>query len=209
MRPSLLIAAGLVTGLLVGGTTVAVAATSKSTVKVCATSGGVVRSASSSGSCPKKTTKKTINVKGQTGAPGATGPKGAAGPKGSTGDAGLTGPPGPGTTDFDFTVSGTDGLQVVNLGTIVVTAHCTGNQVNIYGTAPAAIIRVAGTHALGSAAPVSDHVSSSFFAPAIQTSDTAWVDWLITNELTRASVSLQLFGVRSGPSCRFTGQLTP
>lgn len=115
------------------------------------------------------------------------------------------------TTDFNYLSSDITGVTVVQLGSIAVTAHCTAGQVNLFGVSNSAIIRVAGTHGNGngSAAPVSDHITSANFTPAIQQSDSARVDWLITNESTGQSVTLQLFGVHeTGNMCRFTGQLT-
>lgn len=214
-RPSLLIVAGLVLGLLIGGTTVAIAATSGSTVKVCTTSKGVVRSASTSGACPKKTTKKTINVTGPAGAQGAVGPQGVAGAKGAQGVQGTPGAPGiqgiqgPPSTDINFTSYDTNGATILQLGDINLTAHCTGGQVNLYGYSASSAIRVSGTHANGTGAPVSDRFVSSGFTPAIQQADSAWVNWLITNQTTGESVTLQLLGYHEyGNYCRFTGQLT-
>lgn len=215
-RPVLLVSVGLVAGLLVGGSAVAVAATTGPTVKVCTTSKGVVRSASSSGTCPRKTSKKTISVAGPAGPAGPAGVQGVPGLPGKQGlqgvqgVQGVPGVPGPGTTEFNYLSNGTSGITVLQLGGINVTAHCTGGKVNLLGVSNSAVVRVSGTHGNGSEAPVSDHVVSANFTPFIQQSDSAWVDWLITNESTGQSVSLQLFGVHeTGSYCRFTGQVTP
>ncbi|MET0930547.1 MAG: hypothetical protein ABWX74_13590 [Aeromicrobium sp.] len=209
-RPSLLIACGVALGLVVGGTTVAIAASSGPTVKVCTTSKGVVRSASSNGTCPRRTTKRAINVTGPAGPVGPQGSQGLQGEQGTQGVPGSQGIQGPGTTDINYVSTNTSGLTVVQLGDITVTGHCTGGQVNLFGFSNSSAIRLAGTHGLGTSAPVSDRLAGASFTPAIQHSDSAWVDWVITNQTTGQSVSLQLFGVHeTGNTCRFTGQLIP
>lgn len=79
-RSAVLVTAGVLAGLVVGGTTVAVATSSTKTVKVCTTKKGVVRSADAKGHCPKKSKKRAINVRGPQGVPGAKGATGARGP---------------------------------------------------------------------------------------------------------------------------------
>ncbi|WP_370614914.1 hypothetical protein [Mumia sp. Pv 4-285] len=77
-RSVVLLAAGMVCGLLVGGTT-AYAVSSAKTVKVCVTKAGVVRSANEKGKCPKRTKKRAVAVRGPVGQRGVRGPAGAAG----------------------------------------------------------------------------------------------------------------------------------
>ncbi|QMW65258.1 hypothetical protein H4N58_13705 [Mumia sp. ZJ1417] len=79
-RTAVLVSAGVIVGLVAGGTTVAVAASSAKTVKVCTTKKGVVRSADAKGRCPKKSKKQAINVRGPAGSRGAPGVAGARGP---------------------------------------------------------------------------------------------------------------------------------
>lgn len=208
-RPSLLVATGLAVGLVAGGSTVAIAASSGSTVKVCTTSKGVVRSASSSGTCPRKTSKRTVAVAGPAGATGPQGVPGAQGVQGPAGVQGEQGPAGPGSIDIDHISSGTTGQTVVQLGDISVRVHCTGGQVNIAGFSNSSAIRLAGTHGYGTAAPGSDRVVDGAFTPLVQQSDSAWVDWVISSTTTGQSVSLQLLGVQESGVCRFTGQVTP
>ncbi|KHL19007.1 hypothetical protein CLV56_3553 [Mumia flava] len=73
-----LLAAGVVCGLLVGGTAT-YAVSSQKTVKVCVTKSKVVRSANKNGTCPRRTTKKAIAVRGPAGPRGPRGPRGAPG----------------------------------------------------------------------------------------------------------------------------------
>ncbi|KAA1374601.1 hypothetical protein [Aeromicrobium fastidiosum] len=208
-RSSVLVAVGVVAGLLVGGGTVAVAAGAGSSVKVCTTSKGLVRGAAANGTCPKKTVKRTVVVQGPAGAAGPAGPAGVPGPSGAPGAPGATGAAGPGTTDIDYVSNNTSGVTVLQLGDISLTAHCTGGQVNLLGFSNSSAIRLSGTHAVGTGTPVSDRASSAAFMPGLQHSDSVWVDWLITNQTTHESVSLQLFGTHeTGNTCRFTGQLT-
>lgn len=196
-RPSLLIAFGLVLGLLVGGTTVAIAATSSSTVKVCTTSKGVVRSASSSGACPKKTTKKSINVKGQTGA---------------TGKTGATGPAGPGTVDISAYFMGGP-AKLAQTSTFEVWGNC-----NVYGPTffvqqknTSTNLRLTGIRSFGDAAPVMIRQNDqpiSFFIPY---EETIYLDAVVVDVATGTSATLTLSGRRapSDSQCRYEGQITP
>ena len=103
----LLVAAGLVLGLVVGGAAVVVADPGASDraaepkVKACVTGKKVVRGANADGSCPQGTKAKKIAVKGATGATGPTGPAGPAGLAGPAGVPGATGPQGPGFLTVD------------------------------------------------------------------------------------------------------------
>jgi hypothetical protein len=111
----LLVAAGLVVGLVVGGAAVVVAdpgaadRQAETKVKACVTGQKVVRGANADGSCPKGTKAKKIAVKGEQGATGAAGPAGPAGPVGATGAPGATGPRGPGAVTINKVMPGDSG----------------------------------------------------------------------------------------------------
>jgi len=94
-RIALLLGITLLGVLVVGGVTIANAASSSSSVKVCVTGKNLVREASSRNTCPKGTRQRTVNVRGPQGPPGLPGAPGAKGDPG----AAATNPPMPDVID--------------------------------------------------------------------------------------------------------------
>lgn len=86
------LAAGAIFGLIAGGTTWTIAASSnEQAVNVCVGKRNTVVSAKANGRCPKHSERVRINQTGPTGAPGATGPNGGQGAPGATGGTGAKG----------------------------------------------------------------------------------------------------------------------
>lgn len=217
-RPSLLIGAGVVVGLVLGGTTVAIAASSGSTVKVCTTSKGVVRSASASGACPRRTVKKSIAVTGPSGpagaagAPGAPGAKGATGAPGNQGTQGVQGVQGPGSTDFYQVVNGDQGqVPLATIDDVYLFVNCTSSGATSWGypIVTGLRVRVSGTYSRNGGAPVSVAVTDSQFLPLVVDPTSVAVTYVITNMTTRKSFTFALTGTKSGQDCVFSGQITP
>ena len=206
-------ACGAVLGLVVGASTVAVAASAGSTVKVCATSKGVVRSASANGTCPKKTVKKTVSVQGPRGATGAAGPPGSPGRPGATGPvgaAGSTGAAGQTSTDVFQTVSGDPGLILIReLDNVRLVANCNGSGAVLWGFALNGVkLRVSGTYSQASAAPVSVAVTDADFVPLVSNQTSTAVSYVVTNMTSGKSFTYAALATRSGVDCVFSGQIT-
>lgn len=207
-RSSLLIACGAVGGLVVGASTVAVAASSGSSVTVCVTSKDVVRSASSKGACPKKTAKKSVAVQGARGATGAAGP---AGSPGATGPAGPAGTGGATSTDVFQKVSGDPGpILVKELDNVRLLANCNGSGAVLWGFALNGVkLRVSGTYSQAGAAPVSVAMTDTDFVPQVSNQTSTAVSYVITNMTSGKSFTYAALATRSGVDCVFSGQITP
>ncbi|MGH1565127.1 hypothetical protein [Mumia sp. DW29H23] len=162
-RTAVLVTAGVIAGLVAGGTTVAVASTATKTVKVCTTKKYVVRSADAQGRCPKKTKKRAVNVRGPQGPQGVKGATGARGPSEAWTLRALTRPEGVTVPAGSYVVNGT-----VYFGRATADAQCwLWHQTSASGSA------AVGSFFPGSNTTATLPVSDAFTVTA--TSD-VWID---------------------------------
>lgn len=90
----LLVAVGVLTGIVIGSGAGVVAAPSTNTVTVCANKRTNVLRFAKNGRCARSETRLILNRKGEAGAQGAPGVAGVAGSQGAPGVAGVAGAPG-------------------------------------------------------------------------------------------------------------------